>query len=237
MRPRPVRTKEDEPLPGRRSTSSGRLSRAGRMSFCPPPSGGHVGKREAGDVRKRLVEAASMLFYEEGIHATGVDTIVAKAGVAKMSLYKHFASKEDLVTAVLAHRDEAWRAWFDNEVQQRGRTALQRVRAVFSILEDWFKEPGFRGCPFINASTELTPASHPGRAVVAANKAWVRDYLVRLATEARMHDPKEIGGAWFLLFQGAIATSLIEGSPEPAREAGRAALAIAKGRRSVGGNV
>lgn len=186
-----------------------------------------VARSEDVRVRERILEASTRLFYADGIVPVGVDRIVAEAGVAKMSLYHHFGSKDGLIQAVLEHRDAVWRAWFDDQVRKRGHSPRERLEAVFAILDEWFREPGFRGCPFINAAAELGSA-HPARATVAANKAWVRAYLVTLARELRRPRPDEVGGAWFLLFEGAITTALIEGRPEAAGEASQAALAMLK---------
>ena len=112
--------------------------------------------------REHLVETALRLFYEKGFHATGIDTILAESGVAKMTLYKYFKSKDDLILAALELRDRRWMGWFGGELKRRGKTPRQRLLAVFDILGDWFGQDEFRGCLFLNAASEycgLEPGS------------------------------------------------------------------------------
>src|SRR5258708_27708372 len=101
--------------------------------------------------RDHLVETALALFSKHGYHATGIDRILAEAGVAKMTLYKHFKSKDELILAALSRRDEKFRTWFMREVERHGRTPRERLLVVFDILEAWFQSREFRGCMFVNA--------------------------------------------------------------------------------------
>ncbi|NQV24896.1 MAG: TetR/AcrR family transcriptional regulator, partial [Rhodopirellula sp.] len=105
--------------------------------------------------RERIVEAADRLFYAEGIRAVGIDRIIAEAGVAKMSLYNHFSSKDDLVLAVLQFRDEKITRYFESTIQKHVDDGSDRLNAFFSALKGWFESKGFRGCAFINAVVEL----------------------------------------------------------------------------------
>ena len=115
--------------------------------------------------REQLVDTALRLFYRDGFHATGIDKILAEAGVARMTLYKHFKSKDDLVLAALRRRDEQFRTWFERAVEQRGATPRARLVAIFDALDDWFAGrafPGgeFHGCAFVNAPPNSpTPTS------------------------------------------------------------------------------
>src|SRR5258708_34708744 len=101
--------------------------------------------------REELVDRALELFYRHGFHATGIDRILAEAGVAKMTLYKHFKSKDELILAALTRRDEKFRTWFMREVERRGRTPRERLLVVFDILAAWVQSRQFRGCMFVNA--------------------------------------------------------------------------------------
>ena len=134
--------------------------------------------------REHLVETALRLFYENGFHATGIDTILAESGVAKMTLYKYFKGKDDLILAVLELRDRRWMGWFRGELQRRGMTPQQRLLTVFDALGDWFAQDDFRGCMFINAASEYCGLDGRIGERAARHKRMVREEIRRLADEA-----------------------------------------------------
>src|SRR5262249_34366546 len=105
-------------------------------------------QRETSEARQRILETADRLFYRDGIRAVGIDRIVAEANVAKMSLYKHFPSKDDLILAVLMYREEGTLAFFRSAIERYAKKAKSPLRAFFAALKEWFETPGFRGCPF-----------------------------------------------------------------------------------------
>src|SRR5215467_5018828 len=117
---------------------------------------------ETSEARKRILETADRLFYQEGVRAVGIDRIIAEAGVAKMSLYKHFPSKDDLILAVLKYREEAVLEFFRSAMERHRKKAKDPLGAFFAALKDLFESPGFRGCPFQNAAVELADPTHPG---------------------------------------------------------------------------
>ena len=177
------------------------------------------------DARRRVLETADRLFYAEGIHAVGIDRIIAEAGVAKMTLYNHFASKDDLIVAVLEHRERVVLDWFGGEIDKRRKKGVKPLDAFFATFKAWLKGPDFRGCAFINASVELADPSHPGAEFAAAHKKRFGRLIVD-AIEAEGGDPtaaRAIG----LLIEGAIVTAVIEGSPRAADSAREAAAAPA----------
>lgn len=191
-------------------------------------SAGPEQRAEADDwspAARRILDAASELFYARGIGATGVDTVVAHSGVTKMTLYKHFGSKDELVAAYLRERDRRWRAWLTEAVQRR---AGEPLLAVFDALDTWLagEVEGFRGCAFINAATEIADADHPARAVAQEQKRWMRAYLERLATEADAPEPAAVADQLMLLFEGACVTSTMQTSTRPARTARAAAAKL-----------
>jgi AcrR family transcriptional regulator len=118
--------------------------------------------RETSEARQRLLETADRLFYQDGIRAVGIDRIIAEAGVAKMSLYKHFPSKDDLILAVLKYREECVLEFFRSAMERHGKKAKNPLRAFFAALKDFFESPGFRGCPFQNAAVELADPTRRG---------------------------------------------------------------------------
>src|SRR5262245_48026168 len=109
-------------------------------------------KAATSEARRRILETADRLFYEEGIRAVGIDRIIAEAGVAKATLYSHFASKDDLILAVLEHRESCVSEFFREAMERLGREASCPLRAFFDALKEWFTTPGFRGCAFQNAA-------------------------------------------------------------------------------------
>lgn len=175
---------------------------------------------------QRVLRAAAESFYAEGIHAVGVDTLAARAGVAKMSLYNNFGSKNDLVAAYLRTRDERWREWLHAEVERRAHTAKDRILAFFDASRDWMREESPRGCAFINALAEIPDTSHPARQAVADQKHWTYAYLVRLAREAGANDPDDVAGQLFVLAQGAAVTSVIGIVDNPWRHARTSAATV-----------
>jgi AcrR family transcriptional regulator len=101
--------------------------------------------------RERILSAAHELFYRDGIRATGIDRIIAEASVAKVTFYRHFPSKHDLIRAFLEYRHDIWMSWFLDALSRHGGN----LNALAPALEEWFRNPGFRGCAFINSVSEL----------------------------------------------------------------------------------
>lgn len=160
---------------------------------------------------QRLLEVATEVFYTEGIRATGVDTLVERAGVSKPTLYAQFGSKENLVAAVLERRRAVRQAALTEFLVQAGGSAAERLLAVFDWLARGHGTEGFRGCPFTNAAVELPDPAHPAREVISAYKAWLRERLSELAAQAGLDDPDEIGYALLLLIDGANARVVVDG--------------------------
>ena len=168
------------------------------------------------DLGERILETAGALFYAEGVHAVGVDRIAAEAGVAKMTLYHHFRSKDELVAAWLRRRDEQWMSSLEAAV---GHREGSRVLAVFDALREWFETPGFRGCAFVNTHAELG-SRNPGAAeAVAAHKRALAEYLAELAEVDGATEPAALARELLVLVEGAIVTASIQRDPRPADDA------------------
>ncbi len=105
--------------------------------------------------RERILLTAHDLFYRDGIRATGVDRIIAESGVAKLTFYRHFPSKDDLVRAFLDYRHDRWMAWFVDALGRHGAHGGRGLQALADALEEWFRSPSFRGCAFINSVVEV----------------------------------------------------------------------------------
>ena len=176
--------------------------------------------------RDHLIDTALGLFARHGFHATGIDRILAEAGVAKMTLYNHFRSKDELILAVLRRRDERFRNWFVRAVEHRAADARGRLLAIFDALEEWFGREDFTGCMFIKAAAEYGDRASPICAACAEHKRMMGDYVRRLAVDAGAKDPESLAQELSLLAEGAITLANVSGTTAPARQAKAAARAL-----------
>jgi AcrR family transcriptional regulator len=163
--------------------------------------------------RQRLIEAAADLFYSRGIGAVGVDLVSKTAGVSKRTLYQQFGSKEQLIAEALASRGEEIIGWYLGA----GGASLpprQEVLTVFARLSDVMAADFFRGCPFINAVTELADLRHPACRVAVSYKERVREHFAVQAGLARASDPQRLADQLVALFDGAIVATVM-GAPLP----------------------
>jgi AcrR family transcriptional regulator len=169
--------------------------------------------------RERILDTAYELFSHNGIRAVGIDRIVAESGVAKMSLYHHFPSKDDLVLAFLELRMERWtRGWLEAEIERRAETPRERLLAVFDVFDEWFHESDFEGCSFILTLMEGGPKrSRIDRACIRHLDA-IKTLFVDLARQAGATDPDNVGLQVQVLAMGAIV-SAGRGDVEAARRA------------------
>ena len=180
--------------------------------------------------RDRLLEAAERRFEAHGIAATGVNDLIADARVARMSLYNHFASKDDLVAAYLERRDADWRARVEARVATIG-DPVERLLAVIREYGARVATTGFRGCAFVNAAAELPPG-HPGWPVIHRHKQGVRALLRSLADQAAAEDPEALAEELFLVAEGAIVDAGVRRSDAPFAVAERTAARLIAGHRA-----
>jgi AcrR family transcriptional regulator len=185
------------------------------------------------EARQRLVETADRLFYRDGIRSVGIDKIIAEAGVAKMTLYTHFPSKDDLILAVLKYHEDQMLDFFRTSMERHGKRNRVRLRAFFAALKDWFESPGFRGCAFQNAAVELSDPNHAGRQFVKDHKRQFQELLARVVAESYEGAAPDLAAAIGLLVEGAIVTAMIQESPaaiEVARDAAFQLVGAAKAK-------
>jgi AcrR family transcriptional regulator len=186
-----------------------------------------MGSTGRGSARARLLAAAAHRFYVDGLSATGIDTITAEAGVAKMSLYNNFASKSDLVLAYLDARHDEWLALYRRRLE-RARNPRQRVLAVFDAYADHAAlayDHGFRGCGLLNAAAEL-PAGDEGRVVVRRHKEEVESLLVGHLEDLLPDRPDVVRATaehLAFLLEGGMARAGLEGDDTRLRHACRIA--------------
>jgi AcrR family transcriptional regulator len=157
--------------------------------------------------QEHLLRAAAELFYREGVRAVGVDAVVERAGVNKMSLYRQFSSKDDLVVAYLEHSDREFFARFERSIAKHPGDAVKQLNQYFADLARRASKTDYRGCPFVNVSAEFPDASHPARLCVSRNKARLIARLNELAAQADAREPAALADALALLIEGIYAAS------------------------------
>lgn len=187
---------------------------------------GVISERPGLRVRDRIMQTARDLFYERGIHAVGVDAIVSEAGTNKMSFYRSFASKDELVAEYLRTEErEGWHCWDETVAGHAGNPRAQ-IEALFDLLVTSADSKGARGCPLANAAVEITEPDHPGRPIIEQYKAEMRRRFRQLAHEMGSRDADSLGDALLLLWEGCYLTRLTLGQHGPVQDAGKAARAL-----------
>lgn len=187
----------------------------------------------AGDARERILSTAYRLFCRHGIRAVGIDTIIEQSGVAKMSVYRHFRSKDDLVIAVMDRREALWsKEWLEREVARRAGDPADRLLAVFDVFDGWFRRRDFEGCLFINVLLEIDDRKHPIHVAGREHLARIRTFLRELAEEAGVSDPDGLARQWHILMKGAIVAAG-EGDRHAARRAREMASLLLERERSA----
>ena len=169
------------------------------------------------DTRERILRTASELFYREGTRAVGVDLIVAKSGVAKTSLYRHFATKDDLIEAFLLREDaDFWQHWDSVAAQHKG-APREELDAQLQWLGDRIARPGYRGCPQINIAAEYADDKHPARKVAVAHKREMRRRLAELARAMRLDEPETFALRLGTIIDGALSSGRALHAAGPAK--------------------
>jgi AcrR family transcriptional regulator len=168
--------------------------------------------------RQRLLETARDLFYHEGIRSVGVDTIVERSGVGKATLYRHFPTKDDLIAAYIAEEDHDHQQWFDDMAADPEHSPKEKLLAWFEACEQRIEEPGFRGCPFLNAMAEIADTAHPAYQSSVKHERALRDGLAQLSREAGARDPEQLADQLLLVVNGALASASLFGEASPAHQ-------------------
>jgi AcrR family transcriptional regulator len=179
--------------------------------------------------RDHLLAVAQRMFCEAGFHAVSVDSIVEDAGVARMTLYKNFGSKEDLIVETLRREDKMFRQWLVSSIEARSSRPEDRILGLFDALHDRFASEGYYGCAFIRASIEYPSPNHPVHRAAREHKEMIRSYLRGLAAEVEGADPVTLSEQLYLLVEGAITASQLHGEPWPAEYARQAAEKLLAG--------
>lgn len=166
------------------------------------------------EARSRLLSTATRLFYTEGLHAVGIDRIVAEAGVTRATLYRHFRSKDDLLVAYLKASDEQIRVQVER-ARAEGGSPADVVRAVGETITDGIRSEGFRGCAFLNAAAEYPTPEHPVHQAVLSYRQWFLDTVTELLADAGEAAPEPAARHFVMLRDGAMAAGCLTTDPEP----------------------
>jgi AcrR family transcriptional regulator len=175
--------------------------------------------------REKLFQTAADLFYRHGYRAIGVDTIAAESGIGKMTLYRHYPSKDDLIVSYLRKYDDSFWERFE-AITEDAPTPRGKLLAFFEALQDYVRTPACHGCPLINAATEFPELDHPGHRVAIEHKQSVRARFHQLAEEAGAKRPEILADQLFLLMDGAYVAARIFGTDNPAAHLASAAEAL-----------
>jgi len=155
-------------------------------------------------LRKKILHVATDLFQTRGINSTGVDTIVAVAGTTKMTLYKYFKSKEDLILEVLEQGHQDFQTWLNDNLNQSSKQPADKIQKLFDFIEEWVTSPDFRGMAFIKASAEFPNEESPVHKLSADHAKEFRSYIATLAVDAAITDSESLALQLSMLIEGAI---------------------------------
>jgi AcrR family transcriptional regulator len=185
---------------------------ARRIPPRPPPEAAN------GDARERILATAYELFTRYGLVAVGVDRIVAEAGVAKTTLYRHFHSKDALAVAVLERHEQLWtRKWLEPEAVRLASTSQEGPIAIFDALEEWFGQADYEGCPFINSLLETRDRASPVRKAAIAAIENVYDVVQRLLADAGIADSEAVAHQIQIVMRGTIVAA-VEGQADAVKQ-------------------
>jgi AcrR family transcriptional regulator len=211
---------------GRSGAASKRPARAGTSTA------GGAAVEPTTDVRSRILDTASTLFYERGVRAVGVDLVVLDAAVAKTSLYRHFPTKDDLIVAFLEREDlEFWAQW-DGVAQQFPDDPAGELDAHMRWIGERLGRSNYRGCPQINAAAEFAEQDHPARQVSQRHMLALRSRLQELAKRLNVQRPKQLAAQLAVLVNGAFVSSGLLGPDEAAGVLRGALKALLAGARA-----
>jgi AcrR family transcriptional regulator len=155
-------------------------------------------------LKDKILEVSTDLFQTRGINSTGVDTIVAVAGTTKMTLYKYFRTKEDLILEVLKKNQSDFQSWLNEKLDSNSKKPVDKIQLLFDYIEEWISSPSFLGMGFIKASAEFPNEENPIHKLSSQQSKEFRQFIAKLATEANIKDADGLALQLSLLFEGAV---------------------------------
>lgn len=187
-------------------------------------------------IQEKILNAAAELFYEKGLQAVGVDEIVLQAGIAKMTLYKYFISKDQLILAVMQRNEEQWWDWFTTQLRKRSKVPARQILIVFDILADCFAQESYKGEPFIKARICVAERMYPIFLTSESFQSRLRELIFDIATLAKVPRAIQLADQFILLIMGANILANIETSQqnkEAIRTAKKIATILIKSRQTT----
>lgn len=176
--------------------------------------------------RQRLLDTAADLFSREGYRAVGTDTIIDRSGVAKMTLYRHFSTKNELICAYIDQTIEGFWTWFEQVIGEHPDSPREQLIAIFEMLASQIADPVFYGCSCLNAAVEFPQLDHPAHQVAFQHKQDVRTRFHDLATQAGARQPDVLADQLLLLMNGALMQGRMQGPTDLASTVVQAAKAL-----------
>jgi AcrR family transcriptional regulator len=176
--------------------------------------------------RERILTTAGPLFYEHGFRAVGIDTIIEQSGVAKMSLYRNFATKDDLIVEYLRSSNAGFWSMAQPLLDDATVEPVERLGRFFDAMQSIATRVGCHGCTFTIASSDFPDRDHPAHQVALEHKRRIVSELARVAKLGRLSQPTEVAEQLLLVLDGAWASARMFGPRSPARRAAAAARAI-----------
>lgn len=183
-------------------------------------------------LREKILNTATNLFQTQGINSTGVDTIVAVAGTTKMTLYKYFRSKEDLILEVLTQSHQDFQDWLNNKLNSNSKKPSEKLQKLFDAIEEWITSPDFIGMAFIKASAEFPNETNPVHQLSSEQSRQFRLYISSLASEAGIKDADGLALQLSLLFEGAVQAEQMQRGSGAIKYAKKAAKILIDGALS-----
>jgi AcrR family transcriptional regulator len=177
-------------------------------------------------MREKILLTASSLFESRGIQASGVDTIIAEAGIAKATLYKHYPSKNLLVTAYLRDKSDRFYEWLNSRLVSKKENSVEILITLCELVEQWIMTPEFHGLPFHIASVEFPNPDHPINQYSAVLAVELQGYLAKIAATAGAKDPEALGQQLTILFEGAALVERLSPGAGAAKRAKNAAITL-----------
>jgi AcrR family transcriptional regulator len=196
-----------------------------KKDFCDERSEYRMEKIQP-TTRQKILDHAGELFFRLGYRAVGIDTIVKATGMAKMTLYRHFPSKDDLIVAFLEQTDGALQAWLDEAIQPEVGRPRAQLLAVFDALQKLVASPQCHGCAFLMVSAEFPELGSPGHQVALAHKQSVRRRFAALAAQAGARQPEQLADQLLLLMDGAFSAARMFGTENPGANVAQAAKVL-----------
>lgn len=189
--------------------------------------------KNANQTRGRILEAASRLFYAEGIRAVSVDGIAEKAGITKRTLYYHFKSKDDLIAAYLAARDQPTLSLFSKWFEATQGSLADKIQAIFDNVAQSSRHPKWKGCGFLRTAAELANMpGHPAMQAGASHKRNVEDWLKGVIQAAGLKEAELLARQIVLLLDGAFASAMVHRDPGYIEAAGAAAATLIRSQEA-----